>query len=42
MIELASATDGRGGGSGRILIVEDEIPFLRMLHTNLHKRGYDV
>ena len=28
--------------SRRILIVEDEVPFLRMLHTNLHRRGYAV
>ena len=34
MIELASPR--------RILIVEDEIPFLRMLHANLHRRGYAV
>ncbi len=43
MMELARApADGRAGRSSRILIVEDEIPFLRMLHTNLRRRGYSV
>jgi len=32
----------RPGESSGILIVDDEIPFLRMLHANLQRRGYAV
>ena len=43
MTQIATApTDERGGGPHRILIVEDEIPFLRMLHANLQRRGYKL
>jgi two-component system, OmpR family, KDP operon response regulator KdpE len=43
MTALATApAEGRGGATRRILIVEDEIPFLHMLHTNLRRRGYMV